>query len=298
MKILLTGGTGFVGSSLAQKLQQNGHEVAILSRKNEVVNGIPHYYWNAKTEELNLESLDGINGIIHLAGASISEKWTEKYKQELYDSRIQTAHLLYKKCLENGIKLSFFIAASGVNYYGTTTSTTIFSEEFTAGNDFLAQLCVDWEQASLQFREIAQHVCILRTSVVLGKQGMLQKVLPIYRNNLGAALGSGKQWFPWIGIEDLVTMYVFCAENSIDGIYNAASNHAVTQEEFSKTLAKVLHKFHVPISIPSFVLKAIFGEMAEILLKGSRISSEKIQKVGFQFQDDNLERCLKRILHK
>ena len=287
MKILITGGTGFIGKRLVEKLQSEGHEIVILSRKEEIENNI--FSYSIKNQEINPLALENLDGIIHLAGATVSERWTKNYKQEILHSRTQILKLLREKLEENQQKISFVISASGVNYYGTQTSEQIYKEEAPSGTDFLAQVCVEWEREAQQFKNISKQITILRTGVVLGENGgAIAKMKPLFKRNLGSVLGSGKQWFPWISLEDLTDMYVFCVENKVDGIYNALNSNHITQKEFTHQLAKTLRKNIILPPTPSFILKMILGEMSEILLKGSRISNQKIKDLGFECKENNL----------
>ena len=294
MNILLTGGSGLIGSALVKKLIDNGHQVRILTREKEVQH--PFYNWNIdKIDEKVFENLDGI---IHLAGASISKRWTKSYKKEILNSRVDTANLLYKYVEKLKPKLKFFISASGTAYYGQITSDKIFTENDAPQNDFLGSICVDWENAAYQFQDFDARVVCLRTSLVLAKQGEGFKLLkkPI-QMGVGANLGNGKQWLPWIHLDDLVQMYVDAVENStINGSYNASSPEMINHTTFNHILAKKLKKpFFMP-NIPSFMMRLVLGEMSDLVLKGSRIDPAKIEKEGFRFKYPTLEKALKELL--
>ena len=294
MNILLTGGSGLIGSALVKKLIDNGHQVRILTREKEVQH--PFYNWNIdKIDEKVFENLDGI---IHLAGASISKRWTKSYKKEILNSRVDTANLLYKYVEKLKPKLKFFISASGTAYYGQITSDKIFTENDAPHNDFLGSICVDWENAAYQFQDFDARVVCLRTSLVLAKQGEGFKLLkkPI-QMGVGANLGNGKQWLPWIHLDDLVQMYVDAVENStINGSYNASSPEMINHTTFNHILAKNMNKpFFMP-NIPSFMMRLVLGEMSDLVLKGSRIDPAKIEKEGFRFKYPTLEKALKELL--
>lgn len=294
MNILLTGGSGLIGSELIEKLIDNGHQVRILTREKNVEH--PFYHWDKnKIDEKAFEDLDGI---IHLAGAAIAKRWTESYKKEILESRVNTANLLYKYAEKYVPNLKFFISASGSGYYGQITSEHIFEENDKAGTDFIGQVCVDWENAAYQFHKLGSRVICLRTSLVLAKNGEGFKLLkkPI-QFGVGANLGDGKQWMPWIHIDDLVQMYCDAATNNQwNGSYNASSPEMINHATFNKTLAKKMNKpFFLP-NIPSFIMKIALGEMSDLVLKGSRISPAKIEKQGFRFKYPTLEKALKELL--
>ena len=292
MNILITGGTGLVGAALVQKLEKRQHSVRILTRsKSDQEN---EFYWNIAEKTIDEKAFENLDCIIHLAGATISERWTDDYKKELYTSRIDSANLLRKYCEKKQIHLKSFISASGVNYYGTFTSDQILTEK--AGiikNDFLAQLCEDWEKAADQFAEFADRVVCLRTAVVLAKDGgafpLLKKTVDL---NIGSAVGSGQQWMNWIHLDDMVEMYVQAVENpNITGKYNAVADEIPTNKEFMKKLAKVSSKFFLPFNVPNVVLKSVLGEMSSIILEGTRVDNKKIKSVGFDFKYKNLNQA-------
>lgn len=292
MKILITGATGLIGRKLVKELKEKNHEVNILSRSKKNADCI--FEWNLKKGYINEKAFHGIDGIIHLAGASIAEKWTLSYKKELYNSRIESAKLLHEYCQELGLKLQFYISASGINYYGTYTSDEILDENSPKKrDDFLANLSEDWEKSADAFEDIADRVVKVRTGMVLAKEGgALEKLRKTVDLNLSSAIGSGKQWMNWIHIQDLVNLYVFLVENNLKGVYNAVANDAKTNKEFMKTLSKVYQKVFLPIAVPKTVLQLALGEMSEILLEGTQISNEKIKKQGFEFEFNSLEKAV------
>ncbi len=297
MNILITGGTGLVGKALAENLKANQHNVRILTRSESEREN--EFYWNVADKKIDEKAFEKLDCIIHLAGASISERWTDAYKKELYSSRIDSANLLREYCEKKEIKLKSFISASGINYYGTFTSDQILTEESgIVKHDFLAKLSKDWENAADQFSKIADRVVCLRTAVVLAKAGgafpLLKKTVDL---NIGSAVGSGNQWMNWIHIDDLVNMYVLAVENAnIKEKFNAVADEIPTNKEFMKKLAKVADKFFLPINVPSFVLKSMFGEMSSIILEGTRADNRKIKSQGFDFIYSNVEDAFKDLI--
>jgi len=288
LKILITGGTGFIGKALCKKLTEKGIRVNILTR-NKSNPSNSHFFWNPESNKIDDTALEGISGIIHLAGLSIAKRWTNKYKQEIIESRVQSAQFLHELCIEKNIKLDFFISASGINYYGNPNTKTPLTEEDASGTDFLSKVCFEWEKVACKFEDISKKVVILRTGIVLDKNGgALLQLLPLFRNNLGSAIGTGKQIMPWISLTDLVNMYIFAIEKQLNGVFNAVHPEIISNENFSRALAQSLKKYFVPISVPTFVLYFLKGEMSAIILKGNAISGDKIKKMGFQFQYKNV----------
>lgn len=292
IKILITGGTGLIGKHLTQLFQDKGYKVAILSRSPKKEN---EYKWDIDNEFIDKDALQNTDYIIHLAGAGIADKrWTKKRKEILIDSRVKSANLLLKKVKELKIALKGFVSASGIGYYGAKTSETIFTEDSNSANDFIAEICIQWEAAVKKFENLNIPVTILRTGIVLAKKdSALQRInTPLFLS----ALGSGKQYMPWIHIDDLCNLYVKAIEDdNFYGIFNAVANEHHTNTSFTKTLSKVAKKLVLPINAASFIMKLLFGEMAIILLQGSRISNTKTKK-QYKFTYTTLEEALKDVL--
>lgn len=297
MKILITGGTGLVGTKLVKKLQENGHQVHLLVRKKSTKSNT--FYWNISKNEIDENAFDGIDSIIHLAGASIGQRWTKTHQKAIYDSRINTAKFLLDKCKKLNINLKNFISASGINYYGTFTSDKIFTEETPIlHQDFLADVCKKWENAAWQFSPIAERIVILRTAPVFAKKGgCLDNIKTITDLHASSGLGNGKQWFNWIHLEDLVNLYLFALENTaINGAINAVADDIPTHKHLMKRIAKMRKKLFIPVNVPSFILKLVLGKMSEMLLEGTRISNQKIKDLGFSFKYKNLQSALENVI--
>ncbi|MHC9087934.1 TIGR01777 family oxidoreductase [Tenacibaculum sp. IMCC1] len=292
--ILITGGTGLIGKELTKKLTSKGHVVNILTRTPKKNN---EFRWNVKEGFIDKDAFNNVSYIVHLAGAGIADKrWTNERKKELIDSRVKTATLLFNKVQEYQIPLKKFISASGIGYYGAITSDKIYTEKDKPENDFISKICVKWEAATHQFKHIDIPVTILRTGVVLSKNGgALQKMnTPLFLS----ALGNGKQYMPWIHIHDLCELYTKAIEdNGFTGVYNAVAPEHQTNESFTKLLGKVINKPVLPMNAPSFILKIALGEMAYILLKGSRISYEKTSN-AYNFIFSNLNTALTNIYNE
>jgi hypothetical protein len=291
--ILVTGGTGFIGRALFDLLRTKGHTVLILSRtKTDKPNT---FYWNLAERYIDPAAIINTDYIIHLAGEGIADKrWTQQRKKDLINSRVKTANLLFEKVKELNPNLKGFIAASGIGYYGATTSEKIYEENDAAGEDFISEICKVWEKASLKFDAINIRTVIFRTGVVLAKEGgALEKLSQPIKLGVGAPIGSGEQYIPWIHLEDLCNMYLFAIENEeIKGIFNAVAPEHLTNKSLTKIIAEKLKKPLWLPNIPAFMMKLILGKMAVIILEGSRVSSEKIMATGFQFKYPTLNEAL------
>lgn len=295
--VLITGANGLVARELAQKIG-NEFEVRFLTRKKHQAN---EYEWDLQRKTIDESALENVSHIIHLAGANISEKrWTAERKKELIASRVDSAALLRNTLRKKEIKLKSFISASGINFYGTCTTEKIFSENNPPGHDFLSEVVVLWERAADHFKEqnLAERVVKIRTAVVLSeKEGALKKMAPPIRYGIGSALGSGKQYMPWIHIEDICSIYEFALKHpTLHGAYNAVSPQHATNSELTKKMAEVLKKPLFMPNVPAFLLKLLFGELAHAVLEGSRASSEKIQNAGFHFRFPDLNDALTDLL--
>jgi uncharacterized protein (TIGR01777 family) len=300
--VLITGGTGFIGRYLTCLLIQNGFTVSIVSRSyKENTTDISYFRWNIDKHSIDEEAVLKADYIIHLAGEGIAdERWTAKRKEAIVQSREKSIQLIYDVLKKNNKKVEAFVSASGVGIYGAINGPEICSETTAAEDDFLGSTCKKWEAAADTIESLGIRTVKIRTGIVLGNgEGFLKKLTPIFKYRLGAAMGSGKQYMPWIHIDDLCSIYLEALTNSeLSGAYNAAVNDNTNNEIFSKTFAKILgYSLWLP-NVPSFLIQLAMGEMALIILKGRRVSSEKIEKTGFQFKFDKLELALQDCLGK
>ncbi len=297
--ILISGGRGLIGTQLCAMLRAKGYKVNILSRTNDLEAAYSVYKWNVDAQEMENEAVETADFIIHLAGENIGgERWTTKRQQVIIDSRVASVKLLFDKVKGSSHKPKAFISASAIGYYGAITTDHVYLETDVAASDFLGETCRKWEEAANRFEEIGIRTVKIRTGVVLTRNGgALEKMKTPVKFGISSALGSGKQFMPWIHIDDLCEIYIKAIEDEqMSGAYNAVAPEHKTNREFTKTLASVLHKPFVFPNIPSFLLKLLFGRMSEMLLKGSRVSSEKIIKTGFRFRFPQLESALRNII--
>jgi len=299
--VLITGGTGLVGKHLHKRLKEKGYDVSILTRAKKQETEIPTYTWDLEKSEIQKEAIETADYIIHLAGANIGDKrWTDKRKQLIIDSRVKTGELIYNKIKEQNKDLQAFISASAIGYYGTISSDKIFTEKDLPANDFLGNTCRQWEQTTDRFKDLGIRTVKIRTGVVLTKQGgALSKMTTPVRMGIGSAIGNGKQYLPWIHIDDLCSFYIKAIEDTqIEGAYNAAAPDQKTNKEFTRILARILKKpFWFP-NVPAITMKLIFGKMSGILLEGSRISTDKLKASGYNFLFPDLESALNDLIRK
>lgn len=295
--ILITGGTGLIGKQLRHLLNSKGYNVTILSRSKS--NNPNTYLWNIRNEFIDQKAIEQANYIIHLAGAGIADKrWSKKRKKDLIDSRVNSTKLLFKKVAKFNPNLKGFIAASGIGYYGAITSEKNYRENDVAGTDFLANVCKLWEAESQNFNTINIRTVILRTGIVFSKNGgAFEKISKPIKLGIGAPLANGKQYMPWIHIEDLCNIYINAIENNkLNGIYNAVSPESITNKELTNSIAVCLNtKIRFP-NIPKIVLKIVLGEMSVILVEGSKVSSEKIEATSFKFKYPFIKSALNNLI--
>ncbi|MDB9926990.1 TIGR01777 family oxidoreductase [Flavobacteriaceae bacterium] len=293
-KVLITGGSGLIGRRLSFLLKCRGYEVRILSRSNNPKNNYKTFVWNVSEQYINDSAFEGLKHIIHLAGAGIADKrWSEKRKKEIIASRVASTNLLYNTVKRLKTPLNSFISASATGYYGAITSETIFEEKDKPAKDFLGKVCSLWEDSIFQFNEIKIRTVALRTGIVLSKDGGALKKM---KTPIITSLGNGKQYMPWIHIDDLCELYIKAIEDEqFKGAFNAVSPEHISNLSFSKKISKIFNYPFLALGAPSFILQIVFGEMSTIILNGSRISANKIKQAGFKFKFENLEKALKNL---
>ena len=297
-KILITGGSGMIGQALSAALSQNGYQISHLSRSPSKNANYLSYKWDIADQYIDPNALK-VDLIIHLSGEGIANKrWTKKQKQKLIASRIDAAKLLYNHIIKLKKRPKRIISASAVGYYGSDTQQEECFENTPAGDDFLGQLVLKWEQQISQFEKLGMQISVLRIGIVLSKAGgALPKLsLPISWG-VGAPIGSGRQSMSWIHLDDLVKMFVFVVERQVIGTYNAVTQNT-TNALLTQAIAQQLKKPLFLPNVPSFFLKISFGEMSKIILGGNRVSGIKITEQGFKPDYPTLEGALSDIFSK
>lgn len=296
--VLITGGSGLVGKYLTSALLSAGYGVSHLSRGQDQFGMVRVYRWDPDKGILDTKPFQGVDHIVHLAGANIGEKsWNKSRMKEIFSSRVDSAILLHKVITDNGIRIRSFTSASGISYYGTVTSESVFREEDPPADDFLGNVCREWEAAAGLFEKDGIRTVRIRTAVALEKSdSALKKMTAPARFGFLGMAGTGKQYMPWIHIMDLCRIYVKAVTDEyMTGAYNAVSPQHVTHRDFMKTLSVVLNRPLMPVPAPAIALKVAYGEMASLVLEGSRVSSEKIRRAGFNFEYGNLHSALENI---
>jgi len=296
--ISIFGGTGLIGKYLAKLLTKNNYKVFIFTRNSKIAKKQGYAYWNPNDNKIDEEKLFASDYIINLTGENVANKrWTYNQKNKINDSRTLPLYFLFQIIANSDYVPKAFISASAVGYYGATTSQHIFSEQDDAGYDFMARTCINWENTIFSFKSLNIRTVALRIGIVLAPEAKIIKQLksPVKMGIL-PILGSGKQYLPWIHINDLTRMFKFAIENrNISGIYNAVAPEHCNFEHFAKSFAKPVAKKYAQLRIPGIIIKTLFGEMSDIMLKGSRISSDKIQQTGYNFNYYTLKKSLSQI---
>ena len=282
MNIAITGASGFLGTRLRERLVEAGNAVRVVPRMS-LESSVPD------------DSLASADAVVHLAGESVAQRWSEAAKKRIHDSRVEGTRHLVKALSAQSPRPRVLVCASAVGYYGSR-GDQILTEASSPGTDFLARVVVDWEEAAQSAEALDIRVVRLRFGMVLGHGGALAKLLPPFRFGVGGRLGSGHQWMAWIHIEDAVNLILFAANYAaIRGAVNATAPHPVTNEEFTDRLALALHRPAI-LPVPAFALKLAFGEMSEMVLASQRVLPTVAKSAGFRFQYQELHPALENLL--
>ena len=303
MHVFITGGTGFLGRTLTEKLLDKGHSVTILTRRQpqrqQYNPSLSYVIGNPLQSGSWQEDLAKNDVVINLAGASIFRRWTKESKKILRSSRLETTRNIVSALANRKGKPTTLLSGSAVGYYGFKDDDQEINEAGGNGNDFLAELTRDWEASAREAEQYGVRVIPCRIGVIIGPDGgALQKMLSVFRYGLGGPLGNGKQWFSWIQLDDLVRAFLFIIEHpEITGPVNCTSPQPVTNREMSRTLARVLHRPMFPAA-PAFLVRLALGEFGSVLLKGQRVIPEKLVAQGFKFNYPHIEEAFREILDK
>ncbi len=300
MKVLITGATGLIGSAITDLCREKGISVNYLTTDKSKIKNETNYrgfYWEPKTNEIDVNCFEGVTAIINLAGASIAKRWTKSYKKEILSSRVDSLKTLYiaLKNLNLEERISF-ISASAIGIYPNSLSNFYTEEETSLDSSFLGDVTEIWEKEIDKFQVLKCTVTKIRIGLVLSSEGgALPNMANAVRRYLGASFGSGGQWQSWIHVNDLARMFLFVVENRLSGVYNGVAPNPVTNTKMVKELAKVLNRPLFLPNIPQFVMRLILGEMSYLLFVSQRVSSKKIEKKGFNFKFNNICRALENI---
>lgn len=297
-KVLIAGGTGFIGKSLSAFLLEKGFKVNVLTRRNvNPESEVTFYQWDLEKEEIDMKAFKGVDAIINLTGANVGdERWTESRKRLLRDSRVKPINLLFECVSKNNMPIKQFISASATGYYGAINSSHVFDESSDNGQDFLAEICKEWETSARQFESIGVPVVILRKGMVIGQGGAYERMAALAKFGINPAVGNGKQYVPWIDLKDTLNLYAFMLNNPrLTGCYNAVAPEDITMNTFASELLHSLGRKKFLPNVPTFLIKLRFGELSSILLKGSRVSSEKLRQAGFEFEYETIKVSFNRL---
>jgi len=304
MRIVVAGGSGFIGQALCAELIKTGHAVIVLTRDVEAAgprlgDHVETVEWNADASGAWASVIDGADAVVNLAGENIGEgRWTAERKQRIIGSRLNATNALVQAIAKAKRKPSVMVNSSAIGYYGPH-GDEIVTEKDPAGNDFLAQTTKQWEEAAKKVESYGARLIILRNGVVLEKGGgALEKFLTPFRLFVGGTLGSGKQWFSWVHRDDVVGLILFALQNNAaKGALNATAPEPQTMKDFCATLGKVMGRpSWAPV--PAFVLKIVLGEMSEMVLNGQRVVPAAAEKAGYKFKYRTSEQALSAILNK
>jgi uncharacterized protein (TIGR01777 family) len=301
--ILITGGTGLVGTALCETLLAKGYRVIILSRsaanQQQANASMSYAHWDIKKQQIDIEAIQAADYIIHLAGAGVMDKkWTNEYKKEIISSRADSGRLIVESLKNNTNKVKAIISASAIGWY--TASENIHTEEEGADENFLGQTTRLWEESMKPVLQMDKRLVKLRIGIVLSKEGgALKEFMSPLKFGIAAILGNGKQMISWIHIDDLCRLFLFSIENAaVKGVYNAVAPIPVNNKTLTLALAKKMRpRFYLPVHVPEFVLKIMLGGRSIEILKSNTVSCKKIQDSGFQFQFENIDAALENIVH-
>ncbi len=298
--ILITGGSGLVGTRLTEILLEKGYNVSHLSRKQDLTHKVKKYRWDPTNSFIDLNSLQNVDHIIHLAGAGVADKrWTDERKAEILNSRINSTKVLFATLSNNSQKVKSVISASAIGYYGFSSSKKIFEEKDKPSNDFLANVTKLWEDEVDKINQLNIRTVKLRIGVVLtNKGGALPKIVMPIKLFAGSSLGSGEQIVSWIDLDDLCNMFVYAIENSnMNGAYNAVAPNPISYSELTEIIGKVLNRPIWPISVPRFLLKIAVGEMEVVVSESCNVRNKRIaEETDFKYRFTNVLDCLKEYL--
>lgn len=305
MKIVIAGATGFIGSRLVERLQQEAHNVLVLTRNttfaqkvfpSKAFPNVEIVVYEPNTSGSWQDTIAGCDGVVNLAGEPIAEeRWTPEHKQKILNSRKLGTQKIVEAIAKANPKPKVLVNASAIGYYGTSETAT-FDETSPSGNDFLAEVCQAWEAEASKVRDTGVRLVILRLGIILGMGGALGKMITPFKLFAGGPIGSGRQWFSWIHIDDLVNLILQAlTKPEMEGVYNATSPNPVRMADLSQTMGDVMHRPSW-LPVPAFALEALLGDGAKVVLEGQQVLPKRSVEAGFGYQYPNLRSALTQIL--
>jgi uncharacterized protein (TIGR01777 family) len=297
MKCIISGGTGFIGRHVVDRLLKDSHYVGVWSRKPGLDRrtAVATHFWDPLAGDPPLESLNGMDCVIHLAGENVAQRWTPEVKRRIHDSRVLGTQRIVDSIERVLHKPKILVCASAIGIYGNR-GDEILTETSVPGTGFLADTCRAWEAEADRARRFGMRVVKIRIGFVLGKDGgALQKMVPAFRAFAGGKLGSGKQWMPWIHVDDVAEAFAYAVRNEISGVWNATAPNPVRNAEFTKELARTLGRPAL-FPVPPLALKLAFGEFAQHMIDSARVVPEALLAAGFRFRHPELGEALRDLL--
>ncbi|WP_413199573.1 TIGR01777 family oxidoreductase [Nostoc piscinale] len=305
MKVAITGATGLVGSRLVERLQTEGHQVLVLTRNAGFAQkvfpsvnfpSVEIITYTPTTSGTWQDAVSGCEAVVNLAGEPIGEgRWTAERKQEILNSRQLGTQKIVEAIAKANSKPRVLVNTSAIGFYGTSETAT-FDEASVSGNDFLAQVCQAWEAEATKVKDAGVRLVILRFGIVLGKGGALAKMIPPFQLFAGGPIGSGRQWFSWIHIDDVVNLILQALSKSdMEGVYNATAPNPVRMNDLAQTVGTVLNRPSW-LPVPAFAIEALLGDGAIVVLEGQQVLPKRTLESGFTYQYPNLQPALKQIL--
>ena len=295
MKVAITGASGLIGDALRKSFEANGVEVLAVSRRKNLP-ALQTITWDIETDRFDASALEGVDAVVHLAGEPVAQRWSNTTKKTIRQSRVQGTKLLVEGLKSLSKRPKVIVSASAVGFYGDRGDQEL--DELSApGTGFLPNMCQEWERETMKALGLGIRAVVVRTGIALSTRGgALAKMLLPFRLGLGGPVGGGRQWMPWIHIDDVVAAYRYVISNQdIVGAVNATAPNPVTNGDFSRALGRALSRPAV-LPAPGFALKLLFGQMAEIVLEGQRVVPKKLQESGFEFRHRNIEEALRNVL--
>ena len=299
-RVLITGATGLVGQEIVKQCHAKNITVNYLTtNKNKIVSlyNYQGFYWNPKTGDIDDNCFKDVDTIINLSGATVAKRWSKRYKAEILNSRLDSLRLLFNAVKANNYSIKQLISASAIGIYPDSRTNYYDETNKVIGNSFLAQVTKQWEAEAQKFEELNIKVALVRIGIVLASNGgALPKMIKPIKAFIGSPLGGGGQWQSWIHIEDLANIFMFINKNKLEGLFNGVGPNPVKQRELLKAIAKVVNRPLFLPRVPSFILKLLLGEMSTLVLESQRVSSKKLEDIGFNYRYNYLLPTLENLL--